>query len=366
MKLHAIRAFEGDCLLLEKDDGPSRFVLVDGGPASTFDDHLKAYLSKVLPGGRLEAVIVSHVDRDHIVGVLDLMAELKRQKADEEPPLVSVGQLWHNTFSETIDDGNDTLAKGIRIVLANAGVASMVMAETSSAFFGIAEGEALRRDARLLEIGINSSFGGGLICPDLLNPATVDLAGMQVTVVGPTHANLNALRKEWEAWIVKNRKVRPEQLANADRSVPNLSSLVLIVKDQHGSLLLTGDARGDHIEQGLDQAGLRPSGTLHVDVMKLQHHGSSRNATREFFRMNTADVYVVSANGRYGNPDHATLAWIVEEARDAGRTIQIVATNQAPSLEQLKNSHPADEFGYELRLPGEKEHAVVIEVGRRG
>ena len=82
MRVHAIDAAEGDCLLLE--DG-GRFALIDGGIAGVCEKRLMPHLIN-LPGGpkKLEAVIVSHVDRDHITGILDLFAEVERARADGE------------------------------------------------------------------------------------------------------------------------------------------------------------------------------------------------------------------------------------------------------------------------------------------
>ena len=42
-------------------------------------------------------------------------------------------------------------------------------------------------------------------------------------------------------------------------------------------MLLTGDARGDDVLAGLREAGLLRRSPLHVDVLKLPHHGSDRN-----------------------------------------------------------------------------------------
>ena len=57
---------------------------------------------------------------------------------------------------------------------------------------------------------------------------------------------------------------------------------------------------------------------LHVDVLKVPHHGSSRNVEEDFFRDVTADHYVISANGKYDNPDAETLKMIC--ARPAATT----------------------------------------------
>jgi hypothetical protein len=61
-----------------------------------------------------------------------------------------------------------------------------------------------------------------------------------------------------------------------------------------------GDALGDHILDGLEKGGHLVDGKMHLDVLKLPHHGSERNITPTFFKNITADVYLASANGRTG------------------------------------------------------------------
>lgn len=362
MKLHVIRAGEGDSLLLETAD--HRFLLIDGGPAKTWESHLAPYLAKVPgAGGKLEAILVSHIDTDHITGVLDLLADLERQKADGEAPSLVVDDIWHNSFTQTIDDGSGRIVQAMQLAMSTAGVMATPMSDLPLALYGVADGERMRRAARKLAIPVNQAFGGGLISPDELANPIVPLGGATLRVIGPTADNLRKLRKVWLDWLKEHSKAAdPAQLANADRSVPNLSSIVLVADEGGRRVLLTGDARGDHIEQGLDQAGLRPNGRLHVEVMKLQHHGSDRNADKGFFERNTADTYVVSANGRYGNPDHATLVWIIEAAEAAGRPIRIVATNPAPAIDEILASHPPADHGYTLDVAGDDDHAVVVEI----
>ena len=70
-------------------------------------------------------------------------------------------------------------------------------------------------------------------------------------------------------------------------------------------VLLTGDAGGDHILESLDKTGIGPGGRIHVDLLKVQHHGSNHSTTQDFFERVTADRYVISGNGKHGIP-HAT------------------------------------------------------------
>ena len=109
-------------------------------------------------------------------------------------------------------------------------------------------------------------------------------------IVGPTNKNLEDLKKKWLQWLDKYEDVlatggNPMLAAMADSSVPNLSSIMFLVRSDDKTILFTGDGRGDHLIQGLGQTDLLDSeGKLHVDVLKVPHHGSGRNVTKKFLR----------------------------------------------------------------------------------
>lgn len=369
MRIHAIQAFEGDSLLIESGDADPRFVLIDAGPRGTYEAHVRAHLRDTLgPQGPLDAVIVSHVDKDHIVGVLDLVADLERAEADGEPRPVKVADLWHNSFSRTLDTDDGNLVAGLQEMMSAAGRAQVALSVSGAAFLGIREGALLRRNALKLGIPLNGAFGGKLISPDEIVQPTWSFGDVTFRLVGPTDANLRELRKEWQQWLDDHLDAFAEgdveAMANADRSVPNLSSIVILASSPAGTALLTGDARGDHILQGLEAAGLLDeAGKLHVDVLKVQHHGSDRNVTKRFFQSVTADVYLISADGKNGNPDIATLRWLVDAAHEQGRQPRIAVTNRTPSIEQLVADRPPGEFGYSLTIRPPGDHAVVVDVG---
>jgi hypothetical protein len=78
-------------------------------------------------------------------------------------------------------------------------------------------------------------------------------------------------------------------------------------------MLLTGDARGDKILRGLELVGAMPAGgSIHVDLLKVPHHGSAHNVERKFFERVTADHYVFSGNGEHGNPERETLEMLLD------------------------------------------------------
>jgi hypothetical protein len=53
-------------------------------------------------------------------------------------------------------------------------------------------------------------------------------------------------------------------------------------------------------------------GRLHVDVLKVQHHGSEHNMHRQFCDRVTADHYVFCGNGEHENPDPGVLQLIFD------------------------------------------------------
>lgn len=365
MRIHAVDAGEGDCLLLESDD---QFALIDGGIKGTYERRLAPYLlDTVGRGGTLNAVIVSHVDTDHITGVLDLFADLERARADGEADTFVVPDLWHNSFSRTMDTPNGELLVNLRMMMGQAGRANVAAAHGSIAFLGISHGYLLERLATKLRIPINHFFGGRPIVQDDAAGQLWTLGATQFAIAGPTQANLKALQDEWIRWIEDNVDGFAvgdlQTMANADKSVPNLSSVVMHGTTPHGDVLLTGDARGDHILQGLEQSGLlTPGGTHAYRLIKVQHHGSDRNVARSFFERLSADIYLISANGKHGNPDVEVLEMIVDTAPAQGRSPLLVFTNEAPSLDKLRASRPPQTHGYRLEVRKPADSAIVVDL----
>jgi hypothetical protein len=144
---------------------------------------------------------------------------------------------------------------------------------------------------------------------------------MKFHVIGPNKARLEALQEEWDKDVKKN----PDPVVTAaftDRSVPNLSSIVVVAEFKDKRILLTGDARGDDIYASLKSGGyLDGDGNVHFDVIKMPHHGSNRNITKKWLEQVTADNYIISANGEHGNPDADTIAWVCQARGDDPYTI---------------------------------------------
>ncbi len=150
MKIRVFQSDKGDCLLLTSTSGKNR-VLVDGGMSAAFTEHVAPALAK-LNGKKpqLDVVYVSHIDDDHISGVLQLMNDLmdwrvfdfqtKHKKAGDKPPRKpkserppEIGKIWHNAFHELLKDNagpiGDMLAASTALLSASQRPAGKAMFE---------------------------------------------------------------------------------------------------------------------------------------------------------------------------------------------------------------------------------------------
>jgi hypothetical protein len=362
-KLHVVQAQFGDGLILSFGSrAKPRHILIDGGPSGNYAADLEPALGEIVGhGGKLDLVILSHVDNDHVIGVLDLFAAVEDDDISGRKPRVQIGGLWHNSFERSIDPTGE-VSRQMQALMMIAGTAGVAMPLAADAFFGIKEGNRLRLMARKLKIPTNKGVKDDLLLVETAK-RPIKLGSLEMTVAGPNNADLEALRAEWLNWVedaARKAASDPAAAAMIDKSVPNLSSIVVLAKCDGKTILLTGDARGDHIIEGLKAAKLAKNGKLHVDVLKVQHHGSDRNTTRGFFDAITADTYVVSANGRYGNPDFDTLKWIVEGAKDRHQPITLVVTNETDATKELKDELPPQGLGYTLLVLPPDRHSIEI------
>jgi beta-lactamase superfamily II metal-dependent hydrolase len=324
------RAREGDCLLLHfGTSAEPGLAIVDGGPAQVYARHLKPRLQAItaargLPKDQplpIDLVMISHIDDDHITGILDLTRELVMAKDARSAPLVKIRNVWHNTFDDILGNGAQELATAVSAQFAAAALGgdtgtNGLNVVSAKVLASVAQGLRLRDDARKLALRVNREFGGGLVMA-AADSAPVDMGhGLMLTVMGPMKGQLVRLQKQHDHFLREHQDQRtPSALAEfTDNSIPNLSSIVVLAEVEGKRMLLTGDARGDRIIEGLELVGrLTPGGTLEVDILKMPHHGSARNMEASFLQRVRARHYVFSGNGEHGNPERETL----EMLRDA-------------------------------------------------
>jgi beta-lactamase superfamily II metal-dependent hydrolase len=137
-----------------------------------------------------------------------------------------------------------------------------------------------------------------------------------------------------------NINLETELLKDLDKSIPNLSSILLLVESKNKKILFTGDGLGGDVIEVFSRNGmLDKQGKFHVDILKLPHHGIDRNVSPQFFNTVIADYYVISANGRDDNPSADTLKWIVESGDKRKSSKKIVFTNNTPNIVKITKEY---------------------------
>jgi hypothetical protein len=284
--------------------------------------------------------------------------------------------ILHNGFRDIIK----TNKKPIESLFAARAIENLLDAMAPS-LFGTAVSELIdaAEDMQRISTGVPQAIEvSKLIAPEALNipinkppgvngPARLLYAGRpgekftlgsaKFTLIGPTENELKDLRDGWNNWLRDNKerlkkirselKKRIDEFSNGaltsspfdlskwegipnykDVTVPNIASLMFMVEEDGKRLLLTGDAQQEFIIKGLERAGFLTDGNLHLNVLKVQHHGSEHNMDIEFARKVSADHYVFCGNGESGNPDPRVID-IVFHSRLGKPTVRALAPEAA-------------------------------------
>jgi beta-lactamase superfamily II metal-dependent hydrolase len=391
MKLTVFQSGKGDCLLLTSADG--RRILVDGGVGAAYSEHVAPALGKLRASNEsLDVVYLSHIDDDHIGGILQLMNDeidwrvhdfqVKNGNTNHKPPQAPrpprVKAIWHNAFHELLKDNTgeieDMLAASAAILSgAEHEAVKELASEQSELVTSIAQSIKLTRRVSPEQLGIklNQPAKGKLM---LVRPAThaaIKLGALRLSIIGPFADDLKTLRDEWNQWLKENQKqlktikaqakkdessfsaheigdiilpklAQAEQLTEllpldelattvfklGDRkkvTTPNLASLMFLVQEAGKTLLLTGDGHHLDILRGLTHVKKLTAQKqgIHVDVLKVQHHGSEHNLDEAFCRKVTADNYVFCGNGEHENPDERVVQAIIDSRLGKPGTLSV-------------------------------------------
>ena len=308
--LDVLPARFGDCLLVEchRTDGPPWRALVDGGPPDCWPQ-LQARLLEIPENDRrLDLVVVSHIDNDHIAGLIRLFEDFQHAV-----PGLTVGDVWFNGLPQLPDPETGTsrsVAQGMQLM------------------------DVLRRPGAGAPLPWNEAFGRAAVMTDDAGFAErVMPGGPTLTVLSPTPKRLTILSRVWARALdqVDRGESSEEPLpplplprltdlaglaastTPKDAAAPNGSSIAFLLEHRGASCLLAADAFPAVLGAALfELAGQRQQSSVPVDVFKLPHHGSRANVTSKLVELAPASDYVVSTNGdRFNHPDDEALARVV-------------------------------------------------------
>ncbi len=324
--LEALDANHGDCLFLHFGTWENpKLIIIDGGPQfkhPVFDSvveprlHEMASLLDVNLPLKVELLMISHIDDDHVGGVLKL---LDRANTGSNQ-LVDVTAFWHNSFDDFLDtDDLDALAS-----LGNAAASATAAFDpwTIGVAASVKQGRTARLKAQAKGIVANAGTAAGFVSAG----DEFQIGSLKLKILGPARTELESLQGKFDAENPNAASFTADERLFAlasftDSSIANLASIVVHVEQNGKTMLLTGDARGDKILLGLVDAGMLTNGKIKVDILKVPHHGSDRNVSTDFFRKVEAKHYIFSADGENDNPDTATLEMLTSARTNRSYTM---------------------------------------------
>ena len=93
--IEMLPANEGDCILVTIPDADIR-ILIDGGICDTYKNTLRERLLELKSENKvIDLLIVTHIDNDHIGGIIEL---LKENGSNIESKIIKIKNIWHNSY----------------------------------------------------------------------------------------------------------------------------------------------------------------------------------------------------------------------------------------------------------------------------
>lgn len=345
MKIKFLQAFNGDSIWISFIDNEKPInILIDGGTSTTYsykdkkEGKIKAGDLKNLIESlkskkeKLDLVILTHIDDDHIDGFLKWFGK-------DETAIQNIKEIWFNSGRTIKKYLNDTTSK----------IEHLKFKEKAT-LTSVKQGVDFENYIREKEVWDEKVIKQGDI---------IDWNGISFQILSPGKEKLKRLLKEWEKKASESlidtsrkddykktlKKLTEEDVFEEDKDAYNGSSIAFILKNDGKNYLLIGDSHPSEIVIALKNLGYNKDNKLNVELFKLSHHGSQKNTSTELLNLIETNNYVVSTNGELHNhPDKATIARIVRDNPNAKIYFNYPKLISKLILEEDRADYPTVEF----------------------
>jgi beta-lactamase superfamily II metal-dependent hydrolase len=346
-RIHLLPAEYGDSIVVEYGDErrPKR-ILIDAGTGT--NESYAAVRTRIKEiskqDGLFELLVVTHIDLDHIGGVLPLLDEAKALG-------ITFKEIWFNAYEHLTD------------------------------LLGPKQGEQLSSRIVTGKYPWNLKFGNGaVVVPDAGPLPFVDVDGMKITILSPKRAQLEKLEKVWREVIEAaglvpgvGATMAPEEIDDllgeeaidvadlarsrfkSDTAEANGSSIAFVAEHDGKSALFGADAFPGLLAESL--ARLPDAERKRISVFKLPHHGSRKNLSVDLMKALDCKSFLVSTNGkRFEHPNRESIARVIAR----GGKPRLVFNYRTKFNECWDDANLVKAHGYTVKYG--KDGGITVEV----
>lgn len=393
-------AKNGDCFLISFGDKEKKHILIDCGYVNTYEKFLKKDLMNIAQNNeKINLMIVTHIDSDHISGVIKFIEDNNKNK------FIEIDEVWFNAYRhlqnfkkdgwELQDNEKDILER--EIALGKSHIKRVNQGEIAKDEISAKQGTTL--GALLLQgkYNWNGKFNGGTVLSKGNNSIYID--EIKINVLSPDDDKLYKLEANWVKELKKKKwnftindnelfddayeymqlmyeddttitvneisKQRQEEAMiledyigieyPIDESVNNGSSIAVLIESNERKLLFLADA---HPQIILDK--LRELDEENFDLVKVSHHGSLKNTTSELALKLYSAKYLFSTNGfKHRHPDPQTIIKLL--AANPKCEKELYFNYKTETFNIFEREDLQNKYNYKL-IAGNGEKPIVIEL----
>jgi beta-lactamase superfamily II metal-dependent hydrolase len=404
MKIKIFPASYGDALLVSIEN--HYHLLIDGGLGETYKEHIKPYLLDLKDKGQiLSKVIVTHLDSDHIAGII---AFLEQNGSSSEPNIIPIKEIWHNSCRH-IRSGDKTpkplsYIEQVRVeayISANStpttSIEDVISARQSMELGrlilngGYQWNTQFNKDA--VSIAYNSKIKiGENIYLQLLSPSQEQLEALEKSFqefLHPKGINCNStdalIEYAFEIYMQnkKNGKLKKDKNMSAsikdnkitidkiieysdkknyekDTKIGNASSIAFILYHFDKKVLFLADAHAEIIVEQLKKIFPKDEFNYPIifNAIKVSHHGCHKNNSPCLLEVIDSPNFIFSTNGsKHEHPDIETIARIINRPNDKFKKDKIkrnlIFNYDLDILKTLSEESFKTYFNYEISITQE-------------
>lgn len=334
MKIKFLKAGSGDSILIHTN---GQNVLIDGGDKTKF---LFEQIDELFNKGEvLDLLIITHHDEDHILGILKLLQEVKKGRFGN--PKKFIKRVLFNSPRKVLGIPipiNDNLLSYKQACDVENLIAELEL-----------DWDICTEESKPIKFG-NTTLS-------FLSPISTDITKYS----NHKGAYLSSDdRCDWHSNI--NNLVVNMDDDDLDSTLPNQTSIVILLEHKSKKILLTGDVTPKRLNSILSSYIARIETELaHFDYIKLPHHGSYRSLSKDLLSKIDCKEFVISTNSRrYYFPNKRALVKVLSCISNKGEIIQF-HFNYKESIDKLNISHFEEKkFKFKL-MPNNKKYGVEID-----